>query len=35
VNVCVDGEAAVDVGGRTYSAPRVIQLASMKLGWQF
>jgi len=35
VNVRVDGDAAVDVGGRTYSAPRVIPLASVKLGWQF
>ncbi len=35
VNVRVDGDASVDVDGRIYSAPRIIPLASMKLGWQF
>jgi hypothetical protein len=35
VNVRLDGEASVLVGERTYSAPRVSPLASLKLGWQF
>jgi hypothetical protein len=35
LNVRLDGEASVLVGERTYSAPRVSPLASLKLGWQF
>lgn len=35
VNVRVDGESTVVVDGRTYSAPRISPLASVKLGWQF
>jgi hypothetical protein len=35
VNVRVDGEGSVPFDDRTYSAPRVVPLASLKLGWQF
>lgn len=35
VNVRVDGEPSVAFDDRTYSAPRVVPLASVKLGWQF
>jgi len=35
LNVRLDGEASVLVGERTYAAPRVSPLASLKLGWQF
>ncbi len=35
LNVRLDGDASVLVGERTYSAPRLSPLASLKLGWQF
>lgn len=35
LNVRLDGESSVLAGERTYSAPRLIPLASLKLGWQF
>lgn len=35
VNIRVDGEGSVPFDDRTYSAPRVVPLASVKLGWQF
>ncbi len=33
LNVRLDGHASVVVGDRTYSAPRVSPIASVKLGW--
>lgn len=35
LNVRLDGDSSVLVGERTYSAPRVSPVASLKLGWQF
>lgn len=35
LNLRLDGDSSVLVGERTYSAPRVSPVASLKLGWQF
>jgi hypothetical protein len=35
LNVRLDGDASVAVGDRSYAAPRISPLASLKLGWEF